>query len=397
MAKKDKDASVLFELIAKNQGKIKGMDLVKPKKTPEQDSAAPEPESTTPEPSPEAPALPEEKPIDAPAPVIETPDVVEPEVVEAEIVEPEPVEVPAEDAPTEPTPVSDTPLLTQAGLDTPPAEDEPDAPEEPAEQAPVVEALETPQASPGPEASQEAEVIEDAPAPLPVAAPIEKASLGDRLRPMLDRVKRLVATVLAAILTWCRKVPVWSRQLGRWFKRLWILFRPKLAGVSQAMVRFIRSPLAIRILLGVVVLLVLLVIGIKLAPNGATPTPDAAPTELTENNQEPGQPPTGDVSYRLILARWAYSPEAHEAARFLASYCRSQGVVCNSGADPAQTYVAVFSRETFDTPDSPEAQVLLARARSLRMQEELNEQFGDSGESYPLPEPRYERLQTRAD
>jgi hypothetical protein len=389
MAKKDKDASVLFELIAKNQGKIKGMDLVKPKKTPEQDSTAPEPESTTPEPSPEAPALPEEKPIDAPAPVIETPDVVEPEVVEAEIVEPEPVEVPAEDAPTEPTPVSDTPLLTQAGLDTPPAEDEPDAPEEPAEQAPVVEALETPQASPGPEAPQEAEVIEDAPAPLPVAAPIEKISLGDRLRPMLDRVKRLVATVLAAILTWCRKVPVWSRQLGGWFKRLWILFRPKLAGVSQAMVRFIRSPLAIRILLGVVVLLVLLVIGIKLAPNGATPTPEEAisptPTEPEDTPQAPG----GNVSYRLLLTILPYSEQNMQIAEMLADYASSQGLACVAVSLGGQSNVAVLSRATFDDATDSAAQALLARAGSLPLQQELNEQFGDLGESLQLAEPRY--------
>ncbi len=441
MAKKDKDASVLFELIANNQGKIKGMDLVQPKKTPEEQTGTPEltpieSDTTEDTPSPEAPALPEEKPLEpaeAPEAVIESPEPVEPappemdEPVEEALddepaTEPEPAPDPAPEAQPE-EPIDDAPLLAHAGLDEPAAET-PD-PAEIVEPEVVVtedaEASDTPTEDDAPAPLQLGEPIQtiDSPlpiptaipepepeaAPLPVAAQEEKEPMDlEWLKSFLASAKRVSLTflastkrvslaVLAAVMTWLRKVPVWLTQLGRSSKGLWSKCQPKLTNACQATIRFVRSKLAIRIGLGVVVALVLLVVGLKLAPNGATPVEQ--PVENNGNQTPP--PPVSDTVQVLLVTRLPYSPQGVRMAEYLADYCLSHGLAASVVPLNERTYAGVIIRTEFEDAALPRAQALLTRVSDLPLQTIMNEEFGDLGESYQLADPMYFPVKKKTD
>lgn len=136
MSKKRKDTSTLFELIAANRNKVKGLESIshaKPEPTPEPPADTP----TTPEdaaPAPEPVAEPVEIVIEseqAPEPV-ETPDVVAVEPESDAAAPAGDVEVPnapgetAEDAPSEEKPSQDT-SKTGKSLTPPPLPDTPEA------------------------------------------------------------------------------------------------------------------------------------------------------------------------------------------------------------------------------------------------------------------------------
>ncbi len=401
MAKKDKDASVLFELIAKNQGKIKGLDLVQPKAAHDEQTGAPEltpieSEPTDEIPSPEAPALPEEMPINTPEPAEpeaaddagaeeETPD-----LPEAQAVEPEPLEA---------SPISDTPLLAQAHhID------------EPAEESIIPEATVILTALPEePEAPQAKPVEVDAaslpaPAPLPVAAKTEKKPMDLAwLKAFWARTRGVLLNILAAVLaglrkglTWLRKTIPWFRGLGQRFQSLWSVCQPRLAGATQATVRFLRSKLALRIGLGLGLALVLLVIGIKLAPNGTTPVENTA-----DNTSQTPAPPAENMVQVLIVTRLPHTPQGVRMAEYLADYCRSHGLAASykeiTGKSSGTKYAGVIIRTEFEDAESARAQALFTRVRSLPLQAIMNEEFGDLGESYQLAAPMYHAVPKRTD